>query len=237
MDNLHKGNPIWKRWNQHIYDCLNICYWFLKILAQSIFHYNAVFKYKQLNCCRRSRINLFIINHYIINRYFKFMRAHHDRCGKMCTEVHETKRKFIVDKSPLEILNDSIRAIGFNLKGAIETSRFLLGDLPMCPVMVNPINRIVVFPTRSYKNEDTIWFNPFHIKRTTSFNGNTTVLFSSGSTLTIPIRLSSFNTKIKNAEQLGNITAGNDLYSFSFILDPSKRVKVKNKDRNKLRGD
>ncbi|QCJ45072.1 hypothetical protein FAY30_03120 [Bacillus sp. S3] len=47
------------------------------------------------------------------------------------------------------MLNDSIRCVGFNLKGAMETAKLLLGDKQMCPVMVNPLHTIVVFPNKS----------------------------------------------------------------------------------------
>ncbi|MEH7346842.1 competence protein ComK [Bacillus sp. JJ1532] len=49
-------------------------------------------------------------------------------------------------QTPLEILDESIRSIGYNLRGAIESSKRLLGIVHCCPVLVNPIDRIVVFP-------------------------------------------------------------------------------------------
>ncbi|MFJ5718037.1 competence protein ComK [Neobacillus sp. NPDC093127] len=85
--------------------------------------------------------------------------------------VTELNRTFIVDSSPLEILNDSIRCIGFDLRGAMETAKWLLGNKHMCPVMVNPIHNICVFPNKSAKHADTMWFNPEHIVRTNTLNG------------------------------------------------------------------
>lgn len=152
-----------------------------------------------------------------------YMMSHYDRYGNQCAQVTTTKGTFIVDQSPVQVLNESIQRIGFNYRGALETSKLLLGEVHMCPVMINPIYRIVVFPTKAHHHEDTIWFNPLQIKRTLSYNRKTMILFNNGTILVVPIRLASFNTKLKNAEQLEKITAGTSIPSFTFILDPKKK--------------
>ncbi|MBY0097309.1 competence protein ComK [Mesobacillus maritimus] len=166
---------------------------------------------------------MFIKDHYFIDTKFMFMMTHYDRCGNPCAQVTSTKGTFIVDQSPVQVLNESIQQIGFNYRGALETSKKLLGEIHMYPIMINPIYRIVVFPTRSHHHEDTIWFNPQQIKRTLSFNRKTMILFNNGTTILVPIRLASFNTKLKNAEQLEKMTAGIILPPFTFVLDPKKR--------------
>ncbi|SEM74516.1 competence protein ComK [Mesobacillus persicus] len=170
---------------------------------------------------------MLIKRHYLINQQFMSMAGFYDRHGKLCTLVRETERTFIVDKSPIEILDESICWVGYDLKGAILASKRLLGDIQMCPIMVNPVERIVLFPTQSHKNAETTWLNPAHIRRTISMNRQTLVRFTNGTTLLIPSRLSSFNTKIQNAEQLEDITARGPNSTFSFILDPKKRKKKK----------
>ncbi|MBM4761441.1 competence protein ComK [Bacillus sp. B15-48] len=155
--------------------------------------------------------------------HFMYMMGHYDRCGKFCAKVTDVNGTFIVDQSPVEILNTSIQSIGFNYRGALETSKWLLGDIHMCPIMVNPIHRIIVFPTRSHKHEETIWLNPQHIKRTISYNRKTMILFSNGTTLVIPTRLASFNTKLQTAEQLEKITMSLSTKTFTFVFDPRKR--------------
>ncbi|MBM4765104.1 hypothetical protein GNT69_22975 [Bacillus sp. B15-48] len=93
----------------------------------------------------------------------------------------------------------------------------------MCPIMFNLVERIVLFPTRSPKHEETIWLNPAHIKRTLSVNKKTLIIFSNGSSLLIPARLSSLNTKIQNAEQLESLTSNTNLHIHTFILDTNNR--------------
>lgn len=161
--------------------------------------------------------------YYFITSEFMYMLGHHDRYGKLCTQIIETARTFLVDMSPLEILDLSISAFGFDLRGAIAASKKLLGDIHMYPIKVNPTYQIVVFPTKSLNNEDTIWFNPNHIERTTSIFRKTAILFSNGDTLILPAKLSSFNSKLQTADQYNKMTTGLPGSHFTLMLDPSKK--------------
>jgi competence protein ComK len=138
---------------------------------------------------------------YLINQDFMSMVGHLDRNGKKCTLVNELNRMLLVDKSPLEILEASIRRVGFNLKGALESSKRNLGGIHMHPFMVNPILGIIVFPTKSHKHEDVIWFNPNHIKRTWGKKKLTIVVFRNGQTIIVHMKLAFFNNKMFIAER------------------------------------
>jgi competence protein ComK len=151
------------------------------------------------------------------------MVGYYDRNGKLCTIVEEVDNIFIIDQSPLEILEYSINLIGYDLKGATNTSKWLLGDIQMCPIMVNPVLNICLFPSKSSKHHDTMWFNPDHIKRTRGYRRNTTIEFSNGLNLIIPCKLPYFNSKLQNAEQLRKMTYSAGTNPASFVLDPNKR--------------
>lgn len=170
---------------------------------------------------------------YIINQHFMNMAGQNDRNGKPCSLVRELDRTIIVDKSPLEILADSIRCIGFDLKGAIATAKWILGDIPMCPIMVNPIHNICVFATKSAKHEDAMWFNPEYIVRTNSFYLKTKVTLRNGLIITVPCRLTSFNTKLQNADQLKKITGELGSNPLSFVLHPRREQLLKSRKRSR----
>ena len=57
---------------------------------------------------------------YLINKRFSYMWGFYDRQGNPCTVVIERGRNFVVGQSPLNILDDTIREVGFTLKGARE---------------------------------------------------------------------------------------------------------------------
>ncbi|WP_045518917.1 competence protein ComK [Neobacillus niacini] len=166
---------------------------------------------------------MFIEPHYIINQHMMYMFGLLDRNAKVCTLVREFHRVFIVDRSPLEILDDSLRCIGFNLKGAMDTAKIIIGNNMMCPVMINHIHNICVFPDKSHKHEDTIWFNPCHILRTQSSKRKTHIEFRNRQTLKNDSKLFSFNNKWKSAEQLSTITIENANNPVSYIIAPPKK--------------
>jgi competence protein ComK len=165
---------------------------------------------------------LVIEKYYKINPDFMYMYGLYDRNAKLCTLVRELNRTFVVDKAPLEILSDSIRCIGFDLRGAMKTARWLLGNKHMCPIMVNPIHKICVFPDKSAKHADTIWFNPYHIARTNTENRKTKVGFTNGLTITVPSKLYSFNHKLQTAEQFIKMTVENGSNPDSTKQGPKK---------------
>jgi competence protein ComK len=168
---------------------------------------------------------LSIEKYYLINQYLMYMYGFYDRNGKVCTLVTQFDRVFIVDRSPLEILDDSLRCIGFNLKGAMDTSKIIMGNNMMCPVMINHIHNICVFPDKSHKNEDAIWFNPYHILRTQSLKRKTHIEFRNRKVLIIDSKLFSFNHKLKSAEQLSKITIENANNPVCFIIEPPKKIR------------
>ncbi|MDQ0974625.1 competence protein ComK [Neobacillus niacini] len=176
---------------------------------------------------------MFIEPYYIINPHMMYMYGLHDRNAKVCTLVREFHRVFIVDRSPLEILDDSLRCIGFNLKGAMDTSKIIIPNSMMCPVMINHIHNICVFPDKSHKHEDTIWFNPCHILRTLSFKRKTLIEFRNRLILINDSKLFSFNNKWKAAEQLSQITIENAKNPVSFIIEPPKKTR-KRKRKSKI---
>lgn len=174
---------------------------------------------------------MFIDNHYIVKPQIMHMTGHYDRNGKLCSIITETNKTIITDQSPFDTLDGSLRAVGFTLRGAMESSRWHHGNASMCPVMVNPVEQVVLFPTHSANNEDTIWFNPDHIKRTFSFNRKTLVQFSNGTYLIVNIRLSAFNNKLTTAEQYKALTIGLATSTFTLTLYPENRKLKKRKKK------
>lgn len=167
---------------------------------------------------------MYVKQRYIIRKQFIQMTGYYDRFGNKCTLVTECHQKFIVDQSPLAILDDSIRSIGYDLRGARETAKRLLGNVHHCPILVNPIDRIVVFPTKSAYHEECVWFNPFHIKQTRSRKYKTIITFSNGETTLFPAKVSSFNDKIQKAEQLEEMTRN----PFFFTMNEyEERIRIK----------
>jgi competence protein ComK len=172
---------------------------------------------------------MFSVNYYIIVPEMMYMFGEYDRNGKLCTIVFEEERILIVDKSPLHIIRDSIAFNGFDLKGALTGARKITGKSRFCPIMVNYIRSICVFPDRYYQCPTCVWINSAHVLNTRPYRSQTQVEFSDGSILMVKSRLTAFHTKVQAAEQLKKVIYDRGMNTASFILDPEKRHVKKRK--------
>jgi competence protein ComK len=159
--------------------------------------------------------------YYSLTQDMMYMIGFYDCHAKACTLVKETERIFVVYQSPMEILEYSIKKTGYNLKGAMETSREVNGS-KMCPIMVNLLQKLVVFPTQSAKHVETMWLNPDQIQRTYGtklLNRKTNIEFKNGLIITVDSRLSFFNDKLKRAEQYRDNIIASAQHPLSFITN------------------
>lgn len=165
---------------------------------------------------------------YLFSTKFMYMTSVLNSEGKPCTEITETTGTFIIDKPITKVINNGVIAAGVDLTGVLETSKWLLGDVPLCPIMVNPVYQIVLFPTHSPKSKKTIWFSPTHIRSTSGTNRRTDILFNNGQTKTAPVRVSFFNTVLNYAKKLRTMDVDSVDKPFCFMIDPKDRFKSRN---------
>lgn len=175
---------------------------------------------------------MFIVKNYLISKDCMFLTGQYDRYGKLCTMISETSQAFFANQSPIEVLEESILNIGYDLKGALNSSRRLLQQDMLLPVMVNPVLEIVLFPIRSPKHEDNIWFNPTHIKRTQSLHLKTIVQLSNWKNIIVPRRLSSFNNRMQMAEQYKRMALEAAKDPSLFFLGPTKKQNDEDEDKD-----
>lgn len=167
-----------------------------------------------------------IENNYSITQNMMYMEGFYDRSASACTLVKETERMFVVEKSPTELLEFSIKGVGFNLKGALETSKEAHGDKHFRPLVVNPLINLVVFPTKSVKKVETMWFNPEqirHTSRTKYLHKKTAIIFKNGEIINIDSKLSSYNDKLVTADQYRKMKIEEAKKTFYFTVDPKNK--------------
>lgn len=150
---------------------------------------------------------------YLVDTNVIIMTGEYDNHGKLCARVMIGNETLLVDRTPVQLLNDTLKYIGFDLKGALEGAKEIIGEKYMRPVVVNPYKGICLFPNKSPKKEDCIWFNPDHIVKTKSRGYKTEVELSNGVSILIDSKLSYFNKKLQTAFQLKrtSIDRGNNL--------------------------
>jgi competence protein ComK len=149
----------------------------------------------------------------------------YDQFGKHCTRVMAGKSSFLVDSTPLQLLDETLTYIGFDLRGAITGAKTILGKRAKCPIILNPYQGICLFPSKSPNKIDCIWFNPDHIVKTKARGNTTEVFLSNGYSIIVDCKRTNFNNKIEAAHQLKRLSEerGHHQGQIQFYLEPSKK--------------
>jgi competence protein ComK len=153
------------------------------------------------------------------------MMGEYNHYGKLCTRIMELDKTFLVDKEPLAVLNDTINYIDFNLKGTQPEA--FVENVNICPILGNPLHSICAFPSQAYKSDDTIWFNPIHIVKTSTHGRHTLIDLSNGYSIEVHSKLSSFNQKWQNAQFLRRMIIEREKSPFTLIVDQKRKNLLK----------
>ena len=58
------------------------------------------------------------VDYLLVDKDMIFMMGEYDQRGKLCARVVTGNNSFLVDQSCLQIINESLNYIGYDLKGA-----------------------------------------------------------------------------------------------------------------------
>jgi competence protein ComK len=160
----------------------------------------------------------------LVDKETILVMGEYNQYGKLCSRVMTGKTTTLVDRSPLQLLDDTLTFIGFDLKGAVSSAKKILGMKVKCPVMVNPYQDTCFFPTKSPNKEDCIWFNPDHVIRMEPKGCLTEVELSNGYSIMVQAKFTSFNNKVQAAERLKKLSKERGLHpdTLLFYLEPKK---------------
>ncbi|WP_438316182.1 competence protein ComK [Sporosarcina sp. FA9] len=140
---------------------------------------------------------------YIMKRETMLFKPVRNERENLDTLAMESRGTVKVSMSPTDLIDQNLRYFGSSFNGASQGSRAILGNITMCPIVVNQMLDFYWFPTKSPTNPDCIWFALHHIERHESICKKTTRVFLSNGT-NIDIKLSSytFEKKIQRAYKL-----------------------------------
>jgi competence protein ComK len=153
----------------------------------------------------------------MINEKTILLTGEFDEFGKLCTRIIEGEDSFLLNISPVEQIDHTLLNSGSSFKGALESSRFILGPIKMHPIKINESKEIWLVPTKSFKKKSCVWFNLKHVIGTKAHGVSKTEVFMSyGHTFIINMKESAFNNRLQKAQQLREC-----------ILTKQKNIKLK----------
>jgi competence protein ComK len=166
-----------------------------------------------------------IIKNFFIDKKVILVMGEYDQNGKLCSRIMVEKTTLLVDRAPLNLLDDTLKYIGFDLRGAIAGAKYILNKTVKCPIIVNPYQSVCLFPSKSPQKQDCIWFNPDHIVNTKAIGSKTEVELSNGHFMLVDAKLTAFNNKLQTANQLKRLTKERGIQASPLLLylEPPKK--------------
>ena len=140
---------------------------------------------------------------YIINR---FTMAILPDQSKMCTEILEVDEEFVVQKRPMEIIDQSCRFFGSSYEGRKDGTKDLIRVTHKPPIVLDPANSIYFFPTTSSTRQQCVWLSYSHVKDfRKAEHDNTIITFNNGKEITLLISEGSFEKQLSRTARLQTI--------------------------------
>ena len=119
------------------------------------------------------------------------------------TKVIENADEYIVDNTPLEIMEHSCEYFGSSFKGRKEGTKKLLGITHKPPIIVEESKKMIFFPTISPENEFCSWINLESIDKYYKINSHkSAILFKNGDIIEFNISYGSLSNQILRATRL-----------------------------------
>ncbi|QGQ44595.1 competence protein ComK [Metabacillus sediminilitoris] len=143
------------------------------------------------------------VDNYIINR---FTMAILPDSSNMYSQILEYEDDLIVQKRPIEIIDDSCRYFGSSYVGRKEGTKDLIRVTHKSPIVIDPANSIYFFPTTSSTRPNCIWVSHDYVKEySRAEHDNTMITFKNGKQITIPISQGSFEKQLFRTSYLSTI--------------------------------
>lgn len=126
-----------------------------------------------------------------------------DYGNKVYSKILEVEDEYISPFKPLDVVKRSCKYYGASYSGRREGTRQLIGITHKAPIIVDPLNAIYLFPTISPAKSDCIWIIHEHVMTYDRAGAyETSVTFSNGKTVKLPISRSSFESQFMRTAML-----------------------------------
>lgn len=170
-----------------------------------------------------------IRENYLINAKTVLFYGIYYENGALYTLVIEGNDKFLVAMAPLKLINKTLISYGSDFKGALKSSKELLGgNRKMYPIKIDASLDIWLFPSKSYKKHNCVWFVLNQIENTKPLSiKETKVFLNYGHEFDIKMRESSFRNKRGSAADLRDMILRNTKGELKSAEVPEERWIIK----------
>ncbi len=118
------------------------------------------------------------------------------------TIVYEEDNSFVVDKTPLQIVEESCEYFGSSLEGRQVGTSKIIGFTHKVPIIVEESFDLIFFPTLSPKNEECSWLSYSHIFKPDKFKDKTIIELKNGKKILVDVSSAIIDNQLYRCSRL-----------------------------------
>ena len=121
------------------------------------------------------------------------------------SRVIETYGELIINKTPMEIIEDSCLYFGSSYNGRHTATKYLLGISYKSPIIIEESKNIIFFPTNSPRQGDCCWISLRNIIDYKRNHKKSIIYFDHGKKIILDISYGSLDNQILRATRLESV--------------------------------
>ena len=121
------------------------------------------------------------------------------------TIVYEGDNSFVVNKSPLKIVEESCEYFGSSLEGRQTGTSALVGFTHKVPVIIEESFDLIFFPTLSPKNSECSWLAYSHIFKPDKFKDKTIIELKNGKKILVDVSTAIIDSQLYRCSRLKDV--------------------------------
>lgn len=125
--------------------------------------------------------------------------------GEFKSKIIEKDRTFIVDISPIKIIDNSCRYFGSSYQGRFLGTKNLIGVSHKAPIIIEESREIIFFPTNSPRIEDCAWLSLKNLDNYKKNKNASIVIFNDGHLLDLNISYGTLDNQVLRAARLETV--------------------------------
>lgn len=121
------------------------------------------------------------------------------------TIVYEVDNSFVVNKSPLKIVEESCEYFGSSLEGRQTGTSALVGFTHKVSVIIEESFDLIFFPTLSPKNRECSWLAYSHIFKPDKFKDKTIIELKNGKKILVDVSTAIIDSQLYRCSRLKDV--------------------------------
>jgi len=122
-----------------------------------------------------------------------------------CSKIIEKDNTYFVNKTPMQIIENSCSFFGSSYIGRTKGTKQLIGVSHKAPIIIEESKEIIFFPTSSPRLYECCWISLKNIIRYNKSEKNSLIQFNSGLSLELDMSYGSLDNQVLRATRLESV--------------------------------